>query len=115
MIGARTYITVELEDNVRPSDRLRRWVESYRSSYVAKSIGAADYRVVLTWVRSRNSRPPVLKNVKAIIGLSQQRPLGIGPLSYEDFFGQVAVKSVYEHAVRKSMTASRQVPTRRAI
>jgi hypothetical protein len=107
----RSYRTVEIAQR-GPSDRFRHWVEAYGVIRLGQSLRISRRNVHL-WRKQVDPDVPRLATAKTIIALSEVEPLNIGPLTYEDLFGEIKIISHSSHAY-KSKLAPRQILSRRS-
>lgn len=108
----RSFFVVDLAPQAPASkDRFRRWVAAYGYCRLSRSLEISRRNIHL-WTQKVNADVPQLWMVKKMIAISTVEPLGVGPLTYEDIFGAVSVKSHAAHPY-KSMRTQRQIVTRR--
>lgn len=115
-MATRPFEVVRLAYPAAPREAFRRWVLAYGVSRLSRSL-TTDRRTVHTWTRLVNPVVPALATVRTIMALSTLEPHG-RPLTYDDFFGPVAIASRTSHnygRVRRTAVAPRTVLTRRAI
>ncbi len=68
----------------RPSKRFTAWVRAYGLYGIEKAIGVTRW-AVRQWLKGECA--PREDNARAIMLLSQQFPKDVGPLTYEDIYG----------------------------
>jgi hypothetical protein len=84
-----------------PGPRLKEWLKAAGISWASRKLGLS--RLTLqSWLRQgMYGRVPSVEAARLIIALSHERPLDIGPLTYEDIWGAVIPQREVKHSNRK--------------
>lgn len=70
----------------QPTKKLTGWVQSFGVRPLMRSLGVTR-DLIYAWLHGQ--RAPHQENARKLLLLSQQCPLGVGPLKYEDIYGPV--------------------------
>ena len=108
----RPFAVVELDSAPIAQDRFRRWVNTYGVSRLGRSL-QTDRRTIHSWLHRVHPYLPSIERVRIMIALSTIEPLHDGPLTYEDFYGEV--KILNQRHQFHGRTRERQILTRRVI
>ncbi|HEY0264470.1 MAG TPA: hypothetical protein VGC07_08090 [Granulicella sp.] len=89
-MSIQPYPVVEVMPLLLGRERIRLWVAHFGVNRLARSL-AVDRRMIHRWTTTSNPIAPNINSIRKLIALSTLEPLEDGPLSYDDFFGEVTI------------------------